>query len=352
MPDLSHDQLRALDAMERFITAPSVPKPYFALQGLAGTGKTFMLSILAQRYPGLKICAFTGKAASVLRKRVGAPVTTMHSVVYNFKGLAKDDQGRMQPIFSPKGERLPRHVILIDEASMVGQRHAQDLLDTRARVIACGDPGQLPPVRDSQFFTRADTMLTQIHRQALGSPIIRQAHKVRNENRYEADGDGFRVVRAPEPEDLLNADIILCWRNRTRRRLNARKRSLLGLDGPLHPGEPIMCLKNDHRLGLLNGQVYELVERRDDGLVVSSDGDTIEIDAATVEGEDQKFDERRHDEDWMPFAAAYSSTVHKAQGSEYENVLLYDEALSDWRSFMYTGITRSVSRCTVVRYRS
>ena len=50
-PNLCQDQINALAALEEFITAPFVRKPYFVLHGLAGTGKTFLLAILAQRYP-------------------------------------------------------------------------------------------------------------------------------------------------------------------------------------------------------------------------------------------------------------------------------------------------------------
>ena len=146
-PNLSQDQINALAALEEFITAPFVRKPYFVLHGLAGTGKTFLLALLAQRYTNIRLTAFTNKAASVLRRRVGVPVTTLHSVIYDFRGLTQEAEGdEPHPIFVPKGVPLPRRVIALDEASMCGERVARDLLDTGARIIACGDPGQLPPV--------------------------------------------------------------------------------------------------------------------------------------------------------------------------------------------------------------
>lgn len=355
--DLSTDQQRAYEALEKFVTAPRVPKQWFALQGLAGTGKTFLLARLARDHRCVRMTAYTGKAASVLQRRVGLRVSTLHSAIYNFRGLVDDEErgpNAKRPVFAPKGDSFDGHIIAVDEASMVGNRVAQDLLDTGARVIACGDPGQLPPVRDTQFFTTPDALLTDVHRQAWGSPIVRQAHRVRHEARYSEDGDEFRVIARPTEDDIVNADAILCWTNRTRRRGNARKRELLGLSGSLRAGEPVMCLLNDHELGLLNGAIYRIVDRDDVCLHLCDDFDGKEffIDQATIEGEDPEFHKRRHDEEWLPFAPAYCATVHKFQGSECLSVLLYDEATRDWRSFMYTGITRAVERCTVVRYRS
>ena len=65
------------------------------------------------------------------------------------------------------------------------------MLRTGCKVIACGDPGQLSPVNDERYFVRPDAQLTEIHRQALDSAIIRQAHHVRAGRGYTMDGDDF-----------------------------------------------------------------------------------------------------------------------------------------------------------------
>lgn len=351
----SPDQQLAFDKLAEFIEARRVTKRYLVLHGLAGVGKTALLAEVIQRYPGLTLTAFTGKAASVLRSRVGVPVTTLHSAIYDFRGLVDDEleEGRKNPVFTPKGEPLRDNVVLVDEASMIGTKVARDLLNTGARIIAAGDPGQLPPVRDSQFFTDSDLILTTIHRQALNSAIIRQAHAVRHSGVYQADGDEFRVVPRGSPEELLGHDMVLCWTNRTRIKVNVRKRSLLGHEGDLATGEPVMCLKNDHRIGLYNGAVYSVVKHAGTALVVQDGERTITVDPATVEGMDEQFPEHKYDDEYIPFAMAYASTVHKAQGSAYDSVLLFDECTSsDWRALTYTGITRAISRCTVVRWRS
>jgi exodeoxyribonuclease V len=356
MMQLSKDQEQAYDSIVKFIESRCVVKNYFTVFGLAGTGKTALLTEIIKNYPGLTLTAFTGKAASVLRARVNIPVSTLHSTIYDFRGLADDEfePKKKNPIFTPKGEPLPGRIVLVDESSMLGTKITNDLLDTGARVIAAGDPGQLPPVKDTQFFTEPDTTLTTIHRQALESPIIRQAHAVRHGGEYAADGDGFRVVSFADQDELLGHDIILCWRNRTRMKLNHHKRALLGHEGPLLvPGEPVMCLKNDHRIGVYNGAVYTVIEHLGKALVVGDGTRSVAIDPATIEGFDPRFDEDRYDDDHIPFALAYASTVHKSQGSEYNSVLIFDECTStDRRALTYTGITRAVDRCTMVRWRS
>src|ERR1700677_2337285 len=245
---LSTDQSLAMDSMEEFINSMSPASPYYVLHGLAGTGKTHLMTLLARRYHAA-MCAFTGKAASVLRTRTGMDVSTVHSAIYDFCGLADDeeDTNKKRPIFSDKEDAgLTKKLVLLDECSSVGTRLAEDLLNTGARVIACGDPGQVPPVRDSQFFIDPNTLLTEPHRQAWDSAIIRQAHAIRNTGRYAADGDDFRVIDKATENDLRICEIALCWRNTTRVRLNARRREVLGVRGLiLREGEPLMCLQND-----------------------------------------------------------------------------------------------------------
>jgi exodeoxyribonuclease-5 len=352
--DLSPDQQESFDAIRAFIERPFPERPYFVLHGLAGTGKTYILAAVARRYPGMRVAAFTGKACEVLRHRINSPVTTIHSAIYDFKGLVEDEYEprEMNPIFVPKDIKLPGHVILVDESSMVSEAIASDLLDTGARVVACGDPGQLPPVNGVQFFVDPDSTLREVHRQAWDSPIIRQAHRIRTAGTYAGDGGGFRVIHRATPDDLLAADVLLCWRNRTRIRLNARKRELLGITGPLRSGEPVMCLKNDHRIGLFNGAIYDLAADVDGVMIaLKTDLGVIAVEKSTIEGHDPAFDERRNDDDYLPFAPAYASTVHKAQGSEFENVLVideYDRADGQRQRWLYTAVTRAKSTCTVV----
>lgn len=358
MIDLSPDQAAALATLEDFLRAPrrALPRPFFVLHGLAGTGKTTLMGHLTQTYQNMTLAAFTGKAAHVLRQKTGLPTSTLHSVVYDFHGTTTDEEtGEENPIFVSKNAELPDHVVLIDESSMIGQTLAEEVLATGARIIAAGDPGQLPPVRDAQFFTTPDATLTEIHRQALNSPIIRQAHAVRTSGIYQSDTDDFRVVSRGTPEEILNHDMILCWRNATRRRLNTRKRFLLDLPPTLQAGEPVMCLRNRHALGIWNGAIYDLAAPYDPAtrsLALQLGPDRVLwVDAATVEDHDPDHEERCRDRDATPFAPAYAATVHKSQGSEWPSVLLFDEARRDRTQWLYTAITRAAQRVTVVSWR-
>ena len=153
----------------------------FTLHGLAGTGKTTVLASIAREHPEALLCTLTGKAASVLTRKTGAPAQTIHSAFYQLIGKSHDERGRKVLHWkeSQRANALRRRAILLDECSMVNDAMADDILRTGATVIACGDPGQLPPVVGKQFFDRPDFTLTEIHRQAQESPIIRQAPAAR-----------------------------------------------------------------------------------------------------------------------------------------------------------------------------
>lgn len=349
---LSLDQEHALSYLDTFVRDLRPRRRYAVLHGLAGTGKTFLMAHLARRYKGAVLCAFTGKAASVLRARTGVSTSTVHQVVYRFKGLVDDshDPKLKVPVFDSLEADLANEMVLLDECSTVGTELAEELLRTGARVVACGDPGQLPPVKDKQFFTDADVTLTEVHRQAWESPIIRQAHAVRSGGAYVEDGPDFRVEDRASEDDLATVDVALCWRNRTRQLLNKRRRTAKGVSGPLRRGEPVMCLKNRHNAAIYNGAVYT-VEDVDGATVILLDNDRrVVVDRFSLEGFDKEFEDRRYLDTWTPFALAYAATVHKAQGSEWSNVMVVDENdRYDRVPWLYTGLTRASERVVVIR---
>ena len=235
---------------------------------------------------------------------------------------------------------------------MVDSYLAGDLLATGCRVIATGDPGQLPPVRGTRFFDRADAVLRTVHRQALESPILRQAHAVRAGRHYAADGPDFRVQRQVDREAILAADVILCWRNATRHALNALVRAHRGLDGPPIAGERVVCLRNDHRLGILNGACYDLIEDYDAlrrvAKLRNERNEVVHVDECHFETIDPPGDPADA-RDEHPFGFGYCLTTHKAQGSEWANVIFVDEydRQEQRREFVYTALTRASERMLV-----
>jgi exodeoxyribonuclease-5 len=341
---LTDEQQAVFAAAERFIRNPRPAKPYFYFEGLAGTGKSVVLAALARAHPRAALCAFTGKAASVLTRKSGLAAGTIHQAIYQFLG---EDKETGNPYFKPKHDDgdLDGDLAFIDESSMISVRIMDDFLATGCRIVASGDPGQLPAVRAASFFNSgmAAARLVTVHRQAWDSAIIRQAYNVRHNGFYVDDGADFRVVNWFSETEAISAGAILCWRNATRRHLNGLVRQWKGLPPwQAMAGEPVMCLKNDHDLGVLNGAVYELLEDHAQGsgvIVVRNErGEDVEIEKAWIED----YEPMPLTNDTKPFAWGYCATVHKYQGSESETGILIDEYGSQdgAREWRYTGISR------------
>ena len=223
-------------------------------------------------------------------------------------------------------------VILLDECSMIDAKTANDLLQSGARIIAVGDPGQLPPVHGAQFFNHADVLLKTIHRQALDSAVLRQAHSMRETGTYQADGDDFQIVHKASDEQMMAADAILCWRNVTRHKINARMRNLFGFHMP-YPmaGETVLCLKNSHQHGIFNGVTYELSQAfqpDDTAINLLIDGVEVEVPKCVFVEKGGCLDDYDDDDFVSAFDYGYCLTAHKAQGSEWNKVLLVDEITS------------------------
>lgn len=358
MPELkplSEEQQEGFDQIAAFLNSEDAGKQYYTLQGLAGSGKTTLLGHVQRANPSAWVCTLTGKAADVLRRKTGMPTTTIHSAFY--KMLESRDNGEGKELLSfdrlHQADSLFGQIVLLDESSMIGEKMAADLLNTGVRIVACGDPGQLPPIEGEQFFRRPDFTLKKIHRQALDSPIIRQAHWVRMGRDYGNDTDAFRVVPKVTKEEVLEADVILCWRNKTRQAVNGMVRKYRGFFAP-HPvaGEPVMCLKNNAEHGVWNGATYQLLRDFKDGdssILIDVCGFETLIPLVKFEGMRDALPswERAN----TSFAYSYCATVHKAQGSEWPHVMLIDEySLSENRKeWTYTALTRAAERCTVIR---
>ena len=211
-------------------------------------------------------------------------------------------------------------------------------------------------------------MLTEVHRQAAGDPIVRLSMQVR-EGGAPAPGDygSAQVVRrdALDPQRVLDADQVLVGRNLTRRAYNMRLRERRGIADTLPvAGDKLVCLRNNRKKGLFNGGLW-IVKERGAGksgilkLRILPDEDltgagtrakkvSVRRECFTGGIEDFDWPQRKpHDE----FDYGYVLTVHKAQGSQWDDVVLFDEsfAFPDSRArWLYTGITRAARKLTVV----
>jgi exodeoxyribonuclease-5 len=350
-PALTEEQAAVMVDIDAFMADPH--RQLFTLFGLAGTGKTTLLAHVARQHRHDALCCPTGKAASVLRDKTGLATGTIHSYFYKLVKAETGEDGRRLLTFTPRHTRneLFSDVVLLDECSMVPRPIGEQLMRTGAKVLAVGDPGQLPPVKEPAFFTEPDALLRTIHRQAWESPIIRQAFAVRHGKVYRADGPDFQVVPRTAEALLAEADVVLCQKNATRSRLNQLCRRIAGHTAPWpEAGEPLLCLKNAPRYGVWNGGIYRAAVNFSPGdaeISVVVDGDIVTIPNVRFAGGEQGF---ASFEPTTAFDFGYCLTVHKAQGSEWPRVLLIDEHNSTQHrtEWLYTGLTRAARSIVVV----
>lgn len=401
MLELTLEQKRAADALIDFALDNNAAMPFIALAGYAGTGKTTVMGHVGARlleerpFASIAWCAPTGKAASVLKDKLenfGAlneqsSVDTIHGHIYQLLDAKNDKLS-----WARKGLRRKYDLIIVDEASMVTGEMFDDLLSYNLPVIFIGDSGQLPPVGDLVFAPLVETevRLETVHRQALENPIIAMATKARfhEEIDYTKKFDSdFRFVKLkPNCEAAIamkarfarsigrRSTMFLCGLNNTRHQINNSVRAMLGFRGALpQKGEHILCLQNEKQFGIYNGEVFECgeVTRLEDGpcyrvelpgigkpvaysgVFIKERGKTLRQQLADDHDDIERCLMYEVQERPFLFDYGYALSVHKAQGSEWDNVLLYDERNShmtndDYARWLYTGITRARNRLCIL----
>ena len=360
----SPQQDSALKAVAAWLKAGS--PQVFRMFGYAGTGKTTLARHLAEGIDGKVIfAAFTGKAAHVMRAKGCVGASTIHSLIYRPRGQKEEGPSFALNRDSAAGKA---ELIVIDECSMVDEELGRDLLSFGTPVLVLGDPAQLPPVSGAGFFTEAEpeVMLTDVHRQARDNPIVRLSMAVREGGRLEPGNYGeSRVVGRTgiDAARVLAADQVLVGRNATRRAYNRRIRELKGFPEPLPAaGDKLVCLRNDKAKQLLNGGTWTVEETGASrsgkllSLRLASEDDPKTTVRASVRpeyflGAEEELSpaERRKSD---VFDYGYALTVHKAQGSQWNEVVLFNEsfAFGEHRArWLYTGLTRAAERITIVQ---
>ncbi|HEX2018646.1 MAG TPA: ATP-dependent RecD-like DNA helicase [Aurantimonas sp.] len=373
---LSPQQDDALTAVARWLDAGETP--IFRLFGYAGTGKTTLARHFAEGIDGaVQFAAFTGKAAQVLRSKGARSARTLHSLIYRPRGeetVSDEASGvsRVSPTFSLNRQSpvAKAKLVIVDECSMVDEALGRDLMSFGTPILVLGDPGQLPPVSGGGFFTEAepDFLLSEIHRQARDNPIIELALHVREgKELMHGDWGAAKIIskRDVETDRVLAADQVLVGTNRTRRRYNARLRELKGFETKVPmAGDKLVCLRNDPPKGLLNGSLWQVLTASREttkpgvNLIVKPDDDDIDQGAAKIRLLKSAFEEPDAEVPWSTkkrfddFDYGYALTVHKAQGSQWNDVMLFDEswAFKDTRErWLYTAITRAAETLTIVK---
>ena len=368
MPVFTPHQDSALKAVADWLKAKpgkNGTPPVFRLFGYAGTGKTTLARHIADGVNGeVKFAAFTGKAALVMRNKGCDNASTIHSLIYRAR-----ESGVEQPSFElwDDAPASKAKLIVIDECSMVDAELGRDLMSFDCPLLVLGDPAQLPPIQGGGFFTdcEPDAMLTEVHRQAQNDPIVRMSMDVREGRDLDIGryGESEVISRAElDPDRVMSADQVLVGRNNTRRAYNMRVRQKQNIEDPLPvAGDKLVCLRNNRKKGLFNGGLWRVKSRaqskskiitmrlspdEDFGhkvTKVSVRGDCFGGAIETIPWEQRKpYDE---------FDYGYVLTVHKSQGSQWDDVVLFDEsfAFQDSRArWLYTGITRAAKRLSVV----
>jgi len=407
---LTGQQADAIERVKDWYACRGIGVGPFRLFGPAGTGKTTIAKHIAQALGVDAVFgAYTGKAAHVLRKK-GVPATTIHSAVYhpvdNYE-LRREWQdkkdalselheanimggpGEPGPMWHADVERLTQEIeqleatmrrpgfefnpysewahadlIVLDEVSMVNTAMARDIEMYGVPVLVLGDPAQLPPIEGGGYYTRAepDVLLTEVHRQALESPVYRLATEVR-------EGRGWSSVPVSMAA-AMEADQIICWKNSTRWSLIEKIRAKLGRPaGVPVPGDRIMCLVNNKDAGVLNGMQFDVLDVSLAALGAPAcwmlrvrDDEGHEREVAAYEEGFQGLEQEKRGKDTLRafrgarglFTFANVVTCHKAQGSEWPHVYVVDQTHQMWKSteaekraWMYTAASRASERVTV-----
>lgn len=360
--------------------------PVYVLAGYAGTGKTTLIKkIVEDLNVRTYFCAFTGKAALAMRERGVHNAQTIHSMIYKhvkkklairkLEELSIDFNLATSPMEKKKiqdeidelnyllsnpefiinitSEAYQAPLIVVDEFSMLTEKLVEDLISFGKKILFIGDPGQLDPVdkenKGAKCPLKPNIFLTEVVRQALESPIIRAATSVREHGRIigvENSSEFAALRRPPSIEVLRSADQVICGLNSSRREINA------SFISKVDPGTKIVCLQNDHDNDIFNGQIAVIKEiHSKDQEFFSADivaGDRnirgINIWNGGFEGKNPGYHDRKN---YNIFDYGYAITCHKAQGSEFDKVVVMADWPGDQKKFLYTAITRARKQCRI-----
>ena len=370
---------------------------YTVIAGYAGTGKStlvrYIIDALDIEEDRVCYCAFTGKAAEVLKKKGNKNVSTLHRLLYEHIPRPAGGFFRKPKLF------IDYDVIVVDEVSMAPKSLMELLFRHRVYVICLGDPFQLPPIdkdEDNHLLDNPHIFLDEIMRQEEDSEIIQLTMKIRNQEPIDYfNGNEVKII----PYSDLNTgvlqwgDQILTATNAKRQAINNQMRTLQGRTGEPVDGDKIICLRNyweDSSLNgdaLINGTIGILQNSfqtwREIPRFVQSDirkfdvlvGDLVVPETNDVyqmtEMDRQMIITGEKCCDWRlsyklgklrpkygeiipkEFTYAYAITVHKSQGSEWPKVVVLEEKFPfdkvEHARWLYTACTRSSEKLVLVR---
>ena len=292
--------------------------------------------------------------------------STIHSLIYRAR-----ESGEEVPSFDlwDEAPASKAELIVIDECSMVDAELGRDLMSFGVPLLVLGDPAQLPPIQGGGFFTEAepDAMLTEVHRQAADNPIIRLSMDIRA-------GEVSSPGATARPK----------WSRKRRSRSAARDRRRSGAGRAqrdaarlqhAHARAARLRRTNCRRPATSSCACATTAQGPVQRRAVDGEGDAGDRaarhhdHAAAARRRDRRHaasrcrcgrnaspatsssSTGRSASTYDEFDYGYVLTVHKAQGSQWDDVVLFDEsfAFPDSRErWLYTGVTRAAKRLTVV----
>ena len=407
---LSEDQEVAYQTIAKWLATGTIVHPkqtnpsLLSLGGFAGCGKTTLVSALAKDFGNairFAFCALSGRAASVLGKKLrdqgiqfgdgGHYCGTIHGLIYK---PIENDKGEV--VYWAKKDALDYDVIVLDEASMISQDIFRDLSSYGVEILAVGDHGQLPPIEGKfSLMQEPHIRLEKIHRQAEDNPIINLSLQVREHGRIPRgykDNEHIRIVKKSEYVDLLRSiyqgvrkpealleTAVLCYRNATRSQLNIMLRNMVF--GCISPtpliDDLVICLRNsannqkqplyngfrgyftsaveDYDTDFWEGKIrfpYEGIEAKLHNLLKYQFGYAKTFNSFP-ELEAFGMEVKHWSEVGLLFDYGYALTVHKFQGSQADNIILFNERPSpvsedNYRRWLYTAVSRSSNKLIVI----
>lgn len=345
------------------------------LSGYGGTGKTAVLKavydIAVEMGIVVHVAALAGKAANRAKQSIGAgdkSVSTIHTMIKLIK-----EKSRLGVAIGSDP------LLIIDESSMVDISLICTLIKlfkgNPFRLLLVGDGAQLPPIGFGLFWHKLvesnspQTRLTEVHRMLAGSPLHQCAMHIRKGQEHDLPiyrGESEGVYLMPNVDNYAAAIIRLRNTfnnfmvltsyasgkfNSSTKTLNPEVQARVNplVEGAflmrygttvLHTGDPVIATKNAHGLGIFNGMtgVVDSI-KADDGKVICH-----------VKFDDYSIVTKLSQEDcWeIGLQLAYLITIHKSQGSEYDNCAILMDSPYLERSGIYTALTRTKKLCILI----
>ena len=320
------------------------------LTGLPGTGKTYTVSAIVQSYgsENIVLLAPTGKAAARLSEVCGMEASTLHSFFFD-------------PI-EEGVKSVENKIVIIDEISMLDSEIAGWIskgINRNCTLVLIGDPDQLPSIRPGQVLRdmlasgiQSQFHLTEIMRQQPGS-IIQSAHSIHKGKGFVVGDDNEITIEYCNPwniehianmvlsrEEWKDAQMLCVLKKDGSNTINPIAQSILRkdfrwIDGRRFAlGDKVIQTKNIKKREVFNGEMGEITSLLEDDTMIVTFKDKI----------------IHYDDELIPYLElAYCITIHKAQGSEFDKVvMIVPKHNMVNRNILYTGLTRAKKKILII----